>query len=629
MFVIGTAGHVDHGKSTLVQALTGIDPDRLSEEKARAMTIDLGFAWLRLGGVESEIGVVDVPGHRDFIENMLAGVGGIDLALFVISAEEGVMPQTREHLAILDLLEIKRGLIAITKVDLIDDPDWIELVMLDIAEVVDGTVLADAPIIAVSAHAGTGLTELKAQIVTALNSAEPKPDTGRPRLPIDRVFSISGFGTIVTGTLIGGQLRIGDEVVLQPAGHVGRVRGLQTHKTKRDVARPGSRVAVNISNIDKSDVKRGNVLTLPEIIQPTTLLDVRYRHLADALQPLKHNSEVKLFVGSAETIARVRLIGSEQIDPGQDGFLQLSLRSPMAAVRGDRFILRRPSPGATLGGGTILDPHPGRQHRRFRGDTLKRLQTLADGTPDELLLSTLARIEPTSAANLRQQIGMDSAEFETLLADSIAQQRVLQLGKVLVSAETFHTWKSTVESLVVDFHKTNPLRLGISREEVRSRMKQKAAVFNPLVALLVNADILSEDGALLRKPTHAVTFSESQTKRIEALTNRFNQAGVNTPSVKETIALVGDDVYQALLDLGQLVQVSKDVVWLREKYAMVVSETVQFICQHDAVTVGDLRDLFGTSRKYAIGLLEHLDDIGVTRRSGDARTLLDRSGCGE
>ncbi|MEM7118702.1 MAG: selenocysteine-specific translation elongation factor, partial [Chloroflexota bacterium] len=370
MFVIGTAGHVDHGKSTLVEALTGIDPDRLNEEKEREMTIDLGFAWLQLG--DEEVGVVDVPGHRDFIENMLAGVGGIDLALFVVAADEGAMPQTREHLAILDLLEVNSGIVALTKVDLIDDPDWLELVMLDLEETFAGTVLENAPIMPVSAKTGDGLAELRILLTEKLSTAVPRPDNGRPRLPVDRVFTVAGFGTIVTGTLLDGRFRLGDSVELQPTEKNGRIRGLQTHRTKLDVARPGSRVAINVTGLSKDEVQRGNVVTLPKMVRGTVLFDASYRHLAAADAPLKHNMEVKLFVGAAEVVARTRVLGAKQIDPGEEGWLQLALSESAAIVRGDRFILRRPSPGATLGGGKVLDPYPGRRHRRFRPDVIAR-----------------------------------------------------------------------------------------------------------------------------------------------------------------------------------------------------------------------------------------------------------------
>ena len=627
MFVIGTAGHVDHGKSTLVQALTGIDPDRLAEEKAREMTIDLGFAWLRLDGIDDEVGVVDVPGHRDFIENMLAGVGGVDLALFVVAADEGVMPQTQEHLAILDLLDVKSGIVAITKADLIDDPEWLELVTLDISEAFEGTVLEDAPMIPVSSHTGQGIAELKQTLINRLLRTPEKIDTGRPRLPIDRVFSLSGFGTIVTGTLIDGQLRVGDEVVLQPSGREGRVRGLQTHKTKLQVARPGSRVAVNLSGIDKQDTLRGEVLTRPEIVRPTTLLDAQYRHLADAGLPLKHNAEVKLFIGSAEKIARVRLIGSEQLDPGDSGFIQLSLRDPLATVRGDRFILRRPSPAATIGGGKILDAQPGRQHRRFRAEVLQRLKTLSKGTPDELVMQALTRLEPIAPVKLQQSVGIDSAEFQSLIEQLTNEGKLVQLGKQLVTISTVNEWINHIEVWVHGFHKTYPLRLGMSREEIRSRLRLKAVVFNPIIGRMVAQSLITEAGALLHAPNHAITFSDAQQRNIDKLMRQFANSGINAPSVKECQTIISSDVYQALLDLNQIVQVSKDVVWRKAEYDSYVQRVVAHLCQHKTISAGDTRDLFKTSRKYAIGLLEHLDSIQVTRRNGDARVLARRDMC--
>jgi selenocysteine-specific elongation factor len=316
MFVIGTAGHVDHGKSTLVEALTGINPDRLREEQEREMTIDLGFAWVDLPGGET-IGIVDVPGHRDFIENMLAGVGGIDAALFVIAADEGVMPQTREHLAILDLLEVNGGVIALTKTDLVDDAEWLELVTLDVAETLEDTVLADASIIPVSARTGRGLERLKQALADCLSGRPPRPDKGRPRLPVDRVFTLSGFGTVVTGTLTDGVLESGQTIEVQPGGRTSRIRGLQTHKEKIDRAAPGSRVAINLTGIRKSDLERGQVVTTPGWLRPTVLTDVRYRHLPRSDRPLRHNEEVKLFSGSAETLARTRVLGQERVGDGR------------------------------------------------------------------------------------------------------------------------------------------------------------------------------------------------------------------------------------------------------------------------------------------------------------------------
>lgn len=619
MYVIGTAGHVDHGKSTLVRALTGIDPDRLQEEKEREMTIDLGFAWLKLDGLEEEVGVVDVPGHRDFIENMLAGVGGIDLALLVIAADEGVMPQTAEHLAILDLLAIPRGLIVLTKLDMVEDPDWVDLVQLEIHEKLAGTVLADAPILPVSARTGYGLAELRAAISQQLQTAEPRPNLGRPRLPIDRVFSLQGFGTVVTGTLLGGALRVGDGVEIQPSGLLGRIRGLQSHKTKREIALPGNRVAVNVTGVDKDDLERGQVLTAEGVLRPTLLVDVAYRHLATAETPLKHNSEVKLFVGSAEILARARVLGAAEIAPGATGWVQLALRQPAAVVRGDRFILRRPSPPTTLGGGEVLDAHPGRQHRRFRPDVLARLQTLAVGTPGDLLLQKLQRLEPIPLAKFQREAGLEPAQFAEALAEVLGDGRARQLDQLLLSESRFQTAIGQMGQTVGQYHAQYPLRLGMPREELRSRLKLTAALFN---ALLPHSELV-EESALVRTTDHTIRFTAAQQARVDGLLAQFGRAGVNSPSVKEAQAAVGEDVYYALVDLGELVPLNEGVVYGREEYGRLVAQISEFMRQNGSTSAAEVRDLLDTSRKYVIALLEHLDQRQLTRRTGEVRELVE------
>lgn len=622
MYVIGTAGHVDHGKSTLVQALTGIDPDRLAEEKAREMTIDLGFAWLQLGDDTSqdEVGVVDVPGHRDFIENMLAGVGGIDVALFVVAADEGVMPQTREHLAILDLLEVRGGVVALTKTDLVaDDPDWLELVTLDVGEALQGTVLADAPIIPVSAKSGAGIAELKQILWQKLAASPPRPDNGRPRLPIDRIFTLSGFGTIVTGTLIDGRFHLGDTVEIQPSGLKGRIRGLQTHKTKLDVARPGSRVAINLTGLDKDDLARGHIVAAPGVIGHTILFDAAYRHLPDATKPLKHNTAVKLFVGAAELQARVRVLGSERIEPGQTGWLQLATNEPVAVTRGDRFILRRPSPGETIGGGRVLDPHPGRRHRRFRAETVARLKTLSQGTPAELLLQTVQRLEPTSEQNLLQTVGLDKETAVAALAELEESGQVVRLEQQIISQAGWQTLVSRLTQLVTDFHHNYPLRLGISREELRSRLKLKANVFNPLMAQAAADNLLTEAGALVHAPGHEVRFSAAQQAKIDKLLREFSRLGINSPSVKESKTAVDEDVYFALVDLGKLRPISADVVYDQATYDQLIARLLRELAAKGSLNAAGVRDLLDTSRKYAIALLEHLDERRLTRRIGDDR----------
>ncbi len=620
MHVIGTAGHVDHGKSTLVLALTGIDPDRLAEEKAREMTIDLGFAWLTLDG--QEVGVIDVPGHRDFIENMLAGVGGIDLALFVIAADEGIMPQTREHLAILDLLQVPRGVIALTKTDLVDDPEWLELVTLEIADTMQGTALAGAPIVPVSARSGQGLDKLREVLSASLHEIPPPPDLGRPRLPIDRVFTLSGFGTVVTGTLLDGRLRVGDEVEVQPGGLAGRVRGLQTHKTKRDTALPGNRVAVNLSGIDREALGRGQVVAARGVVRPTLRLDAHYRHLPDADAPLAHNAEVKLFLGAAEVTARARVIGGEHIPPGAEGWLQLALVEPVAAVRGDRFILRRPSPGATLGGGRVLDPRPGRRHRRFRPDVVARFQALDRGAPDELLLAALARAGALPAATLLERAGLSADEGPPALDSLVAGGQIRVIGKTLVWPAHWQELRERAASELTRYHTEAPLRPGMEREELRARLQLSPPLFAALRDELLAMGAVVEAGPLLRLPDHAVRFSSEQEAAVARLRALCAAQGVNSPSVKECKALVGDALYFALVDLGQLRPLNDEVVYATPVYTDLIARLEGHLRQHGAITAADARDLLGTSRKYAIALLEHLDELRLTRRVGDRRELV-------
>ncbi|MDP9319669.1 MAG: selenocysteine-specific translation elongation factor, partial [Chloroflexota bacterium] len=383
--VVGTAGHVDHGKSTLIRALTGIDPDRLREERERGMTIDLGFAWLTLPG-GADVGIVDVPGHQDFIRNMLAGVGGIDAVILVIAADEGVMPQTREHLAILELLGIERGVVALSKRDLVDD-EWAILVRAEVRAALARTPLADAPIVDVSATTRRGLDELLAALETVLGAAPPRRDLARPRLPIDRAFTMTGFGTVVTGTLVDGSLRVGDEIELVPSGLRGRIRGLQTHRRAIDVARPGSRVAANLTGIEKEAVDRGMVLALPGTLAPTSVIGARLRMLRDVSGPLEHGDAVRVHAGTAEAIARVSVLDEGGvIEQSKDAWVQLRLATPMTVAVGDRLVIRRPSPSETLGGGAVADPSGERS--RTRAEAVAALERRSAPSPADRLLAS-------------------------------------------------------------------------------------------------------------------------------------------------------------------------------------------------------------------------------------------------
>jgi selenocysteine-specific elongation factor len=626
--VIATAGHVDHGKSTLVQALTGINPDRLKEEQEREMTIDLGFAWLTLPSGES-VGVVDVPGHIDFIENMLAGVGGVDAALLVIAADEGVMLQTREHLAILDLLRVQNGLVALTKSDLVD-AEWLELVIADVSSTLEGTCLAGAPIIPVSSRTGAGISQFCSELDRVLADCPPRPDRGRPRLSIDRVFTVAGFGTVVTGTLIDGVLTPGQEVALLPRGLSARVRGLQTHKTKIERAVPGSRVAVNLAGVELTDVHRGDVVTTPGWLTPTPLVDTRLRLLGDAPRPLKHNSEVKFFHGAAQVTAQARLLGDDQLAPGVEGWVQFRLSEPLNLVKGDRFIVRLPSPSITLGGGTVVDAHPTHRHRRFKPEVTARLATLARGTPSEILLQTLDAAGPVAVADLLKQTGQSFEAALPLLGELITVGDVLVLSNPSANLQPNQTiisraaWASLSSKITDDlraYHKAYPLRSGMPREELKSKLGLTPKFFNDVVALAVTSGLLVESAAFVRAPDFAVTFTPDQQRAIDALLARFRSAPHATPSVKETEAAVGADVLATLLEQGRLVKLNEDVLFLPQTYAVMVERIKAHIQQNGNITVAQVRDLFDTSRKYALALLEYLDARGVTKRVGDERVL--------
>lgn len=629
MRVIGTAGHVDHGKSTLIQALTGTHPDRLKEEQEREMTIDLGFAWWYLPNGE-EVGVVDVPGHRDFIENMLAGVGGIDAALFVVAADEGVMPQTQEHLAILDILQIQTGVVALTKIDMIEDPDWLDLVEEELRQEFAGTVLEAAPIVRVSAKRGDNIDQLQTTLQHVLANAPHRPDLGRPRLPIDRVFTMPGFGTVVTGTLVDGHLAVGDEVVVLPGELRGRVRGLQTHKRKEDRALPGSRTAVNISGIDLQEVQRGQVVAHPNTFSETRRMDVEFRLLSGVSQALEHNTEVKLFIGAAEMIARVRLIGADKLQPGETGWLQLEMVQPVVAARGDRYILRRPSPGETLGGGVVLDSHPKRRYKRFSATVLERLKALSKGSPEEVLQQALITLGAAPFEQVKKAANLDAAAAEQAVENTLASGQMIVLEgnpehlqpKSWVAARPhWEQGKTDYLAILSDFHQKNPLRLGMPTEEIKSRIKLAPRLIAAIVEHLSTQGEVVVDGALVRLPDHQVEFTPQQQASVDALLARFAGAPFSPPTIKDCIEHVGENLYQALVVLGELVPVSAEVVFRHSDLQRAIADVRQLAQMHGTFTLAQARDHWQTTRRYVQDLLEYLDRQGVTVRVGDGRKL--------
>jgi selenocysteine-specific elongation factor len=615
-FVLGTAGHVDHGKSLLVKALTGIDPDRLKEEKERGMTIDLGFAWLTLPGGR-EVSIVDVPGHERFIKNMLAGVGGIDMALLIIAADEGVMPQTREHLAILDLLGMKNGIVVITKKDLVDS-EILELVTMDIEETIKGTTLAKSQVIPVSAMTGENLPTLIAAIDAMLDKTAPKRDIGKPRLPIDRIFTIAGFGTVVTGTLIDGKLSKGQEVEVVPSSVRTHIRGLQTHKQTSDTATPGSRVAANLTNIAIDQINRGDVLTTPGWLKASRTLDVKLRLLASAPRALEHNAQVTLHTGAAEAQTKVRLLNTSVIKPGDTAFAQLVLDTPIAVVKDDLFIIR--SPQETLGGGQILETKA-KRHRRFESSTIEQLQKKEEGSAEAVILASLDAQKPVELGKLAATCNLPAKEMETAIASLAERKDITVLGekneRLIYSAQAWAALQQSTKQTLQKYHKDYPLRQGMAKEELKDKIKAPAKFFDAAVKQLSSEGVLNESGPTVHLPGHQVKLTPEQQKKIDAYIKALSSSPFSPPP--ETI--IEPELLSILIGQRKVVKVTDNVVFTADAYDQMMKKIIEHIKTHGQITVAEVRDVLQTSRKYALALMEYLDNQKITRRVGDGRVL--------
>ena len=620
MYVIGTAGHVDHGKSTLVKALTGIDPDRFPEEKAREMTIDLGFAWMALPSGR-EVSIVDVPGHERFIKNMLAGVGAIDLALLIVAADESVMPQTREHLAILDILQITRGLVVVTKTDLVDE-ELVDLVKAEVEDTLLGTSFEGCPMVGVSAYTGDGLEELKATMDSILDETDARQDLGRPRLPIDRCFTISGFGTVVTGTLIDGTLTVGQEIELAGSGQRARVRGLQSHKTKVDATDPGVRLAVNLSGLSKGEVERGEILTIPGWLKPTYRLDARLRMVKNAPNPLKHNQGVTFHLFTSEASARVRLLDADRLTAGQEGWVQLLLADPLPAVKGDFFVIR--SSEDTLGGGQIIDPNPRRRYRRFDDDVIDRLMTLDQGTGGDIIISVAEQWGPCDMTTLSQRTNLSPEEVTERVSQLTGEGHLVSLGEfggdadaVVYSAQGWGILKSKVASALQLYHTQYPLRHGVPAQEIRSRLNLSQPVYQRALARLVEEQIVVDERQSLRLPDHEITLTPKMEEEASAYLNSLQKDPYSPPSDQR----VSPELLGVLIDQGKVVRVTDGVIFDASAYREMTERIVQHLKDQGNITVAEARTMFNTSRKYILPLLEHMDQQQITRRTGDERVL--------
>jgi selenocysteine-specific elongation factor len=608
--VVGTAGHIDHGKSTLIQALTGIDPDRLAEEKRRGMTIDLGFAHLALPSGRV-VGIVDVPGHARFIRNMLAGVHGLDAVLLVVAADEGVMPQTVEHLEIVHLLDISRGLVVLTKTDLVE-PDWLELVTAEVAQRLEGTSLAGAELVPVSALTGQGLDALREKLDRLLDAGTDRPDLQRPRLPIDRVFTMAGFGTVVTGTLVDGSLKVGEELEALPGGRRVRIRGLQQHNRKVDVATPGSRVAANLVGVEKEDLRRGHVLVRPGMMTDSRRIDAEVAVLAGAVRPLRHGASLMLHSGTAEVAARAIVLDSDQIEPGGRGWVQLYLEEPIAAAAGDRFVLRLPSPAATIAGGRFADVNP-RRHPRHDAAVPASLERRMAG---EVLQEELSKYPRgiTEAALLKATLA-PASDLSGVLGR--------RAGGWIFAPDAWTAIAARAAALLAGYHRAHPLRTGMPREELKSRLGLAPAAFTVALGELAGDGLVAERGGDVALPAHQVELAPVGPGPAPRLVELLGRTPFAPPSLPEAMRETGagPEVLRALLKNGELVRLSDDVAFTREAYQAALAMVRQIVVDEGGVTVARLRDAMAASRRPVLALLEHLDAERVTRREGDVRTL--------
>jgi len=627
--IVGTAGHIDHGKSSLVEALTGTNPDRLEEEKRRGITIDLGFAFLELGDVS--FGFVDVPGHERFVRNMLAGAGGIDIVLLVVAADESIKPQTREHFDICRLLGVPRGLVAITKSDLVD-AEMLDLVKLEVEEFVRGSFLEGAPIVPVSARTGAGLDALKQELLQVAHATPAKDVKRHFRLPIDRSFATKGFGTVVTGTLISGAVKVEDEIEVYPLGKRVRVRGLHSGGKAINRAVAGQRTAVNLSGIDHTEVQRGMVLGAPGVFQPTRKLDARITLLASA-RPLKNRARAHFHQGSAEAIAEIILLEGDELAPGQSALAQLRLDSEVVVLPEDRFILRQFSPVVTIGGGVVIDARA-RRHRRDDLAAREFLETLETGSREDSL-AALAEAMPRGLTleEVRARTGWLESEIREVATKLAQGKRLRILGEqplTIASSEALQDCSSALREAIKNFHAANPLLPGIPKQELRGRAgNPRPELYEAALADLTKAGAITIAGGLVQRAGHAIALSPEEARAKELIEKEFERAGLTVPSVSAVLEKVpieaarAQKILQILLREGSLVKVAEDFVFHRTAVARLRDLIVTYRKERgDRITVVAFKDVAGVSRKYAIPLLEFLDREHVTRRVGDERVIL-------
>ena len=638
--IIGTAGHIDHGKTALVKALTGVDADRLPEEKQRGITIDIGFAELKLDGLN--VGFVDVPGHEKFVKNMLAGASGIDLVLLVVAADAGVMPQTREHFEICRLLEIKSGLIVLTKTDLVD-VELLELVNLEVAELVENSFLERAPVVEVSAKTGDGIERLKEALKTISTSIPARKNETIARLPVDRSFSVKGFGAVVTGTLISGEIAETDELEMLPASRKVRVRGLQTHGKAVKAARAGQRTAVNLGGIEHSEIERGMVLAANGVLRPTQIFDARIEVLKDAKKNLKSRQRVRVHIGTIEALARVQVLNETgEIERGNQNFVQLRLEMPIVCIPGERFIIRSYSPQITIAGGRVLDNNAARHRRKDAESVVKYLNNLVDAeTRDDKAKIVKLYLEAAgehglSINDLQAKTGWRGEILKKSLAENIEKKAVIEAEKSLIARNSFENLKTRTLNEIEGFHKKEPLAKGILRETLREKIFAHLSpeIFKTTLESLQRDAKIAAEKDIVRAAAHSLELSKDETILREKLGNIYRVAKLEAPKLEDALfdSIKGTKlnreharkVFQLLLNSGEVVKISEEFYFARTEIERLVTQLKTFAAMSSdkLIDVPKFKDIAGISRKFAIPILEYLDREKITRRAGDKRIIL-------
>jgi selenocysteine-specific elongation factor len=633
-FVLGTAGHVDHGKTSLIKTLTGTDTDRLKEEKARGITIELGFASLSLPSGRA-LGIVDVPGHEKFIKHMVAGAAGIDLVMMVIAADEGVMPQTREHLHICSLLGIKTGLVALTKVDLVE-PDWLELVRSEVADYLNGTFLEDAPIVPVSAIKETGLAELLTALDKAAGDLRQKSDDGIFRLPVDRIFTMKGFGTVVTGTLISDRIRVGEDIVVLPEDIPARIRGLQVHNQPVEEAFSGQRTAINLQGIEKTTLERGSVLVRPQTVWPTRRLDVIFQYLSSNTRKLKNRSLVRLHTGTIEIMTRIVLLDADELTPGETAFAQLLLADEDVVVAGDHFVLRSYSPVTTIGGGRILDPLPGK-HKRKSEKVRAHLQILEGGAlPDKIsVILDRSGFGGIPIRSLAFRLGAHVKKIRDVIEGLFSSRQAILLSSddgTAVSAAWHKQLEELITRALTDYHRKNPLKGGISKEELKAGLPAAVStrLFNMALTGLAKKETIVSEKDNVRLASHEVQLAGEEDDLRRSIADIYAQAKLAPPSLSDVIGGFKDQkakaqkIVQLMLKDGDLIKINEELVFAASALDQLREDYKARLARDGQATPATFKDLTGLSRKYIIPLMEYFDVSKLTVRVGDHRVLREK-----